>query len=154
MASDEQENMTKRQSRLSWLLDESITLPGGYKIGLDGILGLIPGVGDIVSSGLSTLIVFKAYKHNVPKVVLFRMMINIVIDTLVGAIPVLGDLFDFVWKANTMNAKLLQQYREQPKHTTTQSAEITALFVFSMALISLGCITAIYMLFTFIFSLI
>ncbi len=154
MSHKQSESQIKNQSRLSWLLDESITLPGGYKIGLDGILGLIPGVGDIVSSGLSTFIVYKAYRRDVPKVILFRMMINIVIDTLVGAIPIVGDVFDFVWKANAMNSKLLDNYQQQPEETATHSAEITALFVFIVALISLGCITAIYILFTFIFSLI
>jgi len=148
------ENDLKKQSRLSWLLDESITLPGGYKIGLDGILGLIPGVGDLISSSLSSLIIFKAYKQNVPKVVLIRMMINVAIDTLVGAIPVVGDLFDFVWKANVMNSKLLDSYRHNPEKTQEHSAVTVILFILMATIIALGCITTIYWLFKFIISLI
>ncbi|HEC58800.1 hypothetical protein LCGC14_1489920 [marine sediment metagenome] len=148
------ENNLKKQSWLSWLLDESITLPGGYKIGLDGVLGLIPGIGDLVSSGLSSVIIFKAYKQNVPKIVLFRMMINIMIDTLVGAIPIFGDLFDFVWKANAMNSKLLDSYHHNPEKTKEYSVVTTALFILIAALIVLGCITTIYLLVTFLISLV
>lgn len=148
------ENNLKKQSRLSWLLDESITLPGGYKIGLDGLLGLIPGVGDLIGSGLSSLILFKAYKQNVPKVVLARMMLNIVIDTLVGAIPVVGDLFDFIWKANVMNSKLLDNYHDNPGKIHEHSVVTITLFILIVTIIGLGCITTIYLLFTFLITLI
>lgn len=147
------ENNVTQQSRLSWLLDESITLPGGYKIGLDGLLGLIPGVGDLISSGLSSVIIFKAYKQSVPKVVLFRMMINVLIDTLVGAIPVVGDLFDFVWKANVMNSKLLDSYHHNPEKTQEHSIVTAMLFMLIAAIIVIGCITTTYLLFKFIITL-
>lgn len=97
---------------LTWLLDNSIQLPGGLKIGLDGLIGLIPGVGDVVGGGLSTWILYQAYKQGVPKTVLARMVVNIFIDTVIGFIPLIGDLFDFIWKANAKNATLLARHKE------------------------------------------
>ncbi|HCO01485.1 MAG TPA: DUF4112 domain-containing protein, partial [Methylophaga sp.] len=97
--------------RLSWFLDESITLPGGYKIGLDGFIGLIPGIGDFIGGLLSSVIIYKAHQIGVPRMILGRMVINMMIDTVLGAIPVAGDVFDFVWKANKRNAALLDKYQ-------------------------------------------
>lgn len=94
--------------RLAWLLDESIRLPGGLRIGLDGILGLIPGVGDLVGMGLSGVIIADAARRGVSGAILARMVINVLVETVVGAIPLFGDLFDFVWKANTRNLRLME----------------------------------------------
>ncbi|TQV71154.1 DUF4112 domain-containing protein [Exilibacterium tricleocarpae] len=107
----------KKPGSLSWLLDSSIPLPGGYRIGLDGVIGLIPGVGDAIGGGLSAWIFYQAVKLGVPKTVLWRMLANILIDTVVGAIPIVGDLFDFVWKANQKNAELLENHRRLPADT-------------------------------------
>ena len=93
--------------RLAWLMDRSIRL-GPFTFGLDGILGLIPGIGDVASGGASALIVFRAIRNGVPKGTVLRMLVNIGIDASVGAIPVLGDLFDFAYKANTKNYQLYQ----------------------------------------------
>lgn len=103
-------NNSRFVERLSWLLDESIPLPGGYRIGLDGFLGLIPGVGDFIGGLLSSVLIYKANQIGVPRMVLMRMIINMLIDSTVGTIPVFGDIFDFVWKANKRNAKLLAEY--------------------------------------------
>jgi hypothetical protein len=147
MSSRKQTKNKKRQqpkSSLSWLLDESIKLPGGYRIGLDGIIGLIPGIGDIVSSGISSWLLCKAYQQGVPNLILCRMLVNILIDTFLGAIPVAGDIFDFIWKANTKNARLLEQYQETPDATYKGSA--STMRVFSLILISIVVIliTLIY----------
>lgn len=105
-------NVNPRQGdgvhRLAWLLDESIRLPGGLRIGLDGILGLIPGVGDLVGMGLSGVIIADAARRGVSGAILVRMVINVLIETVVGAIPLFGDLFDFVWKANSRNLRLME----------------------------------------------
>jgi hypothetical protein len=108
--------------KLSRLLDSSIPLPGGFRIGVDGILGLIPGVGDALGGLLSSIILYQAYQRNVPKMVLLRMLLNVIIDAFLGAIPLLGDLFDFFWKANEKNARLLNAYQHNPKQTYRRSA--------------------------------
>jgi hypothetical protein len=96
---------------LSRVLDEQFRLPGTtYRIGLDGLLGLIPGVGDAASALLSTYILYEAIRLGVPKTLLLRMIANIGIDTVGGAIPVVGDIFDIAWKANKKNAALLHAY--------------------------------------------
>lgn len=96
--------------RLAWLLDESVPLPGGYRIGLDGIVGLIPGVGDAAGLAASGYILLRAHQFGMPRIVMARMLGNTLLDFLVGTIPVLGDLFDFGFKANRRNIALMQQY--------------------------------------------
>jgi hypothetical protein len=96
---------------LAWLLDESIPIPGtGRRIGIDALIGLVPGLGDIASGALSVLVVARAAQARVPRIVLARMLLNLGVDVTVGAIPVLGDAFDLFWKANTRNARLLRRY--------------------------------------------
>lgn len=102
---------TRRVRILGRLLDNSIPIPGtARKIGLDPIIGLIPGVGDLVGAVLSGYIILEAARAEVPTFTLVRMLWNIGIDTLVGAIPALGDLFDAAWKANMKNVALLEHH--------------------------------------------
>ncbi|ABI59570.1 DUF4112 domain-containing protein [Nitrosomonas eutropha] len=115
--------------RMGWFLDESITLPNGYKIGWDGFISLIPGVGDFISSALSSLIIFQAHQLGLPRMVLGRMLINLMIDAVVGAIPVAGDAFDFVWKANKRNLILLNNYQQQPTQVYRKSTAENILFI-------------------------
>ncbi len=89
-------------------LDSSIRLPGGLRIGWDGIIGLIPGFGDAVGLGLSAWLVMRASSLGLPRSVILRMVFNILIETVIGAIPVLGDAFDFVFKANNRNVTLMK----------------------------------------------
>ena len=106
-------------SKLEWWLDDCISLPGGYRIGLDGIVGLIPVIGDAIGGGLSLWIVVRALKAGAPKTTILRMFINIIIDTAVGAIPIVGDLFDFIWKANLKNGRLLAAYEKNNNSSNT-----------------------------------
>lgn len=99
-----------RLRRLAWVLDNSIPLPNGWRIGLDPLLGLIPGVGDFVSGAASFYILYEGARMGLPGRVLFRMLGNVGIELLIGAIPVAGDLFDFVWKANAMNLALVEKH--------------------------------------------
>ncbi len=94
--------------RLAHLLDSSVRLPGGYRIGLDGFIGLVPVVGDVLGALISTWIVVQGARLGAPVPTLMRMMVNVLIELLVGVIPVLGDLFDFAWKANNRNVHLLE----------------------------------------------
>ena len=93
------------------LLDSAVLVPGtSFRFGLDPILGLIPGLGDIVSPLFTAGIIWQARDLGIPRVVIMRMIINAAIDTLVGLVPILGDLFDFAWKSNNMNLALLEQH--------------------------------------------
>jgi hypothetical protein len=101
----------RRVHRLSRLLDDWLRIPGTrYRIGLDGLIGLIPGLGDVIGTLLSAYILFEAIQLGAPTTLLLRMAGNIALETLVGAIPILGDIFDFAWKANRKNADLLDAY--------------------------------------------
>jgi Domain of unknown function (DUF4112) len=105
------ESRVRRVRMLGKLLDNSIPIPGtSWKIGLDPIIGLIPGVGDLAGAVLSGYIVLEAVRAEVPTFTLVRMIANVGIDTLLGAIPALGDVFDAAWKANTMNVALLERH--------------------------------------------
>ncbi len=115
--------------RFSWLLDESIPLPGGYRIGLDGFIGLIPGIGDFIGGLLSSVLIYKANQIGVPRTILLRMIINMLIDSTLGAIPLLGDIFDFVWKANKRNVNLLARYQQSPDKTYRKSMLENTLFI-------------------------
>jgi hypothetical protein len=96
--------------RLSWLMDDLIRIPGlGWRIGLDAIVGLIPGFGDTATSLASFYILAAAVRYGVPKVTILRMGMNIGIDYLVGSLPLVGDLFDAWWKSNQMNVELLSK---------------------------------------------
>ncbi|PMR70089.1 DUF4112 domain-containing protein [Halomonas heilongjiangensis] len=99
-----------RVHRLARLMDSSMRLPGGFRIGVDGLIGLVPVAGDLAAAGVSLYIVAQAAHAGVPARVLARMVLNVALDTLVGAIPVLGDVFDVAFKANLRNARLMDAY--------------------------------------------
>jgi hypothetical protein len=120
-ASGGAEQTRDQLKRMAHLLDSSIRLPGGYRIGLDGLIGLLPGVGDLAGALLSTYIVAQAHRLGAPRSVILRMGLNLLTDTLVGAVPVMGDLFDFAWKANLRNVRLLEQHVARPTHTHRRS---------------------------------
>jgi hypothetical protein len=91
--------------------DTVFRIPGlNIRFGLDAILGLIPGVGDIFTSLASLYILSAANRYSVPRITLARMATNIVLDTLIGALPLVGDLFDAYWKSNQRNVELLRRH--------------------------------------------
>jgi hypothetical protein len=104
MLDDETLNM------LASLLDDFFRIPGtSWRFGLDPLVGLIPGFGDLITSVASFLIIFAAWQRRMPKVTMARMMANVAIDTFVGSIPLAGDAFDAAWKSNRKNLALLQR---------------------------------------------
>jgi hypothetical protein len=108
---------------LARVLDEAVRIPGtNIRIGLDALLGLLPGGGDIAGGVFSGLIILQAARAGAPTPVLGRMLANVAIDVVVGAIPLLGDLFDIAWRANTRNVRLLESWRERPATTKRASA--------------------------------
>jgi hypothetical protein len=113
--------------KLSNFLDKSLGVPGTpYSIGLDPIIGLVPGGGDLLTGLLSFYIVFKAAQLGLPRETLVRLVVNILIDVFVGTIPLLGDFFDVVWKANSKNMDLLETHFSVPQ--TAKKAD--RLFIF------------------------
>ena len=95
---------------LSHLLDDFLRIPGTQiRFGLDGIIGLIPGVGDVIGAMASWIIILAAWLRGVPRVTLARMLANVAIETVIGTVPVLGDAFDIAWKANRRNFALLER---------------------------------------------
>lgn len=96
--------------QLSWLMDDLIRIPGvGWRVGLDALVGLIPGFGDTATSLVSFYILAAAVRYRVPKVTLLRMGLNLGVDYLVGSLPIVGDLFDAWWKSNQRNVALLSK---------------------------------------------
>ncbi len=107
---------------LSHVLDDFIKIPGtSIRFGLDGIVGLIPGIGDILGGIASCIIIIAAWIRGVPYVTLARMVANVMIEVVVGAIPLLGDAFDIAWRANRRNYALLTGSLYEPRKHTIQS---------------------------------
>jgi len=99
-----------RVSRLSELLDNAVTIPGtSYRVGIDPLLGLFPGIGDYLGAFLSGYIIYEAARLGASRPTLLRMVSNVILETIVGLIPALGDIFDVFWKANVKNVTLLEK---------------------------------------------
>jgi hypothetical protein len=107
------EATARRLEQLAWLMDRAFKIPGTkISLGLDAIIGLLPVGGDLLTGLVQTGLVLVALRHyRVPKTVAARMMANVLLDIGLGAIPLLGDLFDVAFKANTRNLRLLDPYR-------------------------------------------
>ena len=106
---------------LARLLDSAIMVPGiNVRLGLDAVLGLIPGIGDFVTMLMSLYIVHEAHQLGAPKHLIIRMLGNVALDGLVGSVPLVGDAFDLLWRANRRNMALLQDYlgRNGPQPST------------------------------------
>jgi hypothetical protein len=112
-----QERRLASLRNMSRLLDSAFEVPGtSWRIGLDPIAGLIPGIGDLVTPLFTAAVLVQAWQLGVPKVVQARMLVNVALDSLLGVVPFFGDLFDFAWKANDLNMALLERhaYEERP----------------------------------------
>ena len=101
----------ERLDRLSTLLDIAFVLPGtNIRFGIEAILRLVPGVGDVTASALSCGVLYEAYRLGVPRLLLGRMIANVFVEGVAGAVPIAGDLFDIGWRANRRNVGLLREY--------------------------------------------
>jgi hypothetical protein len=108
----------ERLRQLAHLLDDRFRIPGTkYRIGLDGLVGLVPGVGDAVTTLISLYIVLEARRLGLPVSKLGRMGLNVGLDAVLGAVPLVGDLFDVAWKANRRNVALLLDHLEADRRT-------------------------------------
>jgi hypothetical protein len=112
----------KRVRWLARLLDSSIPLPGlRFRIGVDPILGLFPGVGDTIGALVAMYFIREAARLGAPASVMVRMALNVAIDAAVGVIPIIGNVFDAVWKANMRNVALLEAHATNPRRTAASS---------------------------------
>ena len=122
--------------KLEILLDEAFRVPGtNFRFGIDGIIGLVPGLGDALAGLLSLIIPLAAWMRGVPYVTLARMATNIGIGVLVGSIPILGDIFDIAWKANRRNYQLLQRHLGEPQRHTWRDWGFLGLLAASLGVI-------------------
>ena len=135
MNTGERERAKQRLDRIAWYLDSSIPIPClKIRFGIDPLIGLFPGIGDTLGALMSSYILSEAARLGAPKSVLFKMAFNIALDAILGTVPVLGDLFDVVWKANQRNVQLLETYLERPRKAVVASR----LFVWSLAVLLVG----------------
>lgn len=142
--------VSKNLESLAHSLDGLFRVPGTeWRFGLDALVGLVPGVGDAITSVASFTILLGAVRHRVPKVVILRMALNLAIDYLVGSIPFLGDAFDFVWKANQKNMVLLRAHAGQSRGGAGDYAFVFGIVAALIALL-VGCAAvAVWLLTTF-----
>lgn len=148
MAANDLTSTRLRLRKLAWLLDNSIPIPGlRFRIGLDALIGLIPGLGDLAGVLLSTYIVGEAARAGVSKSVLLRMMFNVAVEGVVGMIPFAGDVFDAVWKTNQRNVALLDAWLTEPQRTRrTSSALVFSVLCAMVALLAAMGVAGFYVL--------
>ena len=134
---------------LARILDEAVAVPGTrFRFGLDALLGLIPGVGDLTGAAMTGFTILTAFRMGAPPAVLFQMVLNLGIDAVVGAVPILGDIFDFAFKANRRNLDLLERYVQRPAATRRSSRGVLIAALGLLALMIIGIvwlITAVVM---------
>lgn len=131
----------ERLRTVSRLLDSAFAIPGTrYRFGLDGLIGLVPGLGDAVGAVFSGYIILHASRLGAPRSVVTRMIANVALDTIVGWIPILGDLFDVAWKANLRNMALLEGHLRQPAAARAGSRKALLLWSGVLLLLLIGAV--------------
>src|SRR5215218_8380825 len=126
----ERAEVERSLDQLSRAMDGLFRIPGtGWRIGLDALVGLVPGVGDFATTAVSFYILAAGVRYRVPKVTLLRMASNIAVDYLLGSVPIVGDLFDAAWKSNQMNVELLKRRASVPAEEATSGRASDWLFL-------------------------
>ncbi len=126
---------------LAKMLDSAVRIPGtGIRVGAESVFGLIPVVGDIAGAALSGYIVLTSARLGAPAPTIVRMMTNIGIDTLVGAVPVLGDMFDVGWRANMRNVELLDSHLAGAPGAQRANRWVTAAVLLALLLLAIGTV--------------
>lgn len=129
----------RRIRRISHLLDNAIAIPGiGYRVGLDPLVGLLPGGGDLMTGLISIYIVAEAARLGVPAATLGRMGLNILVELVVGTMPMVGDLFDVVWKANAQNVDLVERHIRHPRPSGRADTVFAILLITVLSALVIG----------------
>lgn len=123
--------------RMANLLDSKFEIPGtGIRFGLDPLFSLIPLIGDLATLVISTVMINTLYQHGASRKVVIRMMLNAGLDTLIGAIPLVGTVFDIFYRANTRNVKLMREYYFEGKHQGSGRGLLIAIFAIAILFIA------------------
>jgi hypothetical protein len=140
MSGREGEQISVDRARvLARALDSAVRIPGtNMRFGLDALLGLVPGLGDVAGAAMGSYLVLLGSRLGAPKPVLARMVLNVALDTLAGVVPIAGDLFDVAWKANTRNMALLERYIDRPAATKKSSSAFVLAIIAALALLAVG----------------
>jgi hypothetical protein len=145
----------ERARALARLLDAAVGIPGtSVRFGLDAVLGILPGAGDILGAGLGGYLVMKAARWGAPPAVIWRMVGNVAVDTILGTIPLLGDVFDIAYKSNLKNVRLLERYAADPATVTTRSRGLGFVVAVLALLALLGLATLSFLVARFFWRLI
>lgn len=125
----------KELQKLSSLLDSKFEGPFGFRFGLDALIGLIPVIGDWIGAAMSIYIISQAASMGVGNATLIRMAINVALENIIDMIPLLGNVFDFYWKANNRNMELLEKHLQNPPRETIKSRMIVGIIAVAMLLL-------------------
>ena len=139
--------------RFAYFMDEAFSIPGTrIKVGLDALLGLIPGIGDVIGGVMSTWIVIGALRYRVPGRIIARMLLNIGIDLVVGSVPVAGDVFDFLYEENVKNLRLLEKHRDRrrPPRSYAAIAFVSMLIVLLVLAVAVAMVAGVIALIVWI----
>jgi hypothetical protein len=128
--------------KLAWLMDRSIPI-GRWRIGLDGIIGLVPGFGDLVGAVISGVIVAAGIRAGLPRSAIARMDANVGIEAVVGVVPFLGDLFDMAFQANTKNAEIYREALRGARSTKKDTLFVTGIVLALVAILAIPVVAVI-----------
>lgn len=145
-----EEEVRAQIKKLAELLDAKFQLPFGLRIGWDGILGLIPGIGDFATNAVSFYILYRAAMIGCPPSVVLRMALNVIVDNLLDMIPFIGNIFDFFWKSNLKNVELMDRFLIERKQTVRSSRFVIALTVVCLLALFFGLMTVVFMTLRFL----
>lgn len=133
---------------LARVLDDCFRIPGtSIRFGLDGVIGLVPFLGDVLAGLASCVIVIGAWFRGVPYVTLIRMVVNLGLDVVIGAVPFLGDAFDIAWKANRRNYNLLTRHLRQPRvHTWKDYVFLICIAIILLVIFAIPVIVVVWLM--------
>ncbi len=139
-------------SSISKLMDSKFTIPGTkVKFGLDPILSLIPAAGDIVTTGVSLMLVWQMHTYGASRKLVIKMLVNVFLDAVISSVPLLGSVFDIFFKANDRNVRLLKEHYEEGKHQGSGNGIIIAIMIGIIVVIGL-CVYVAYKLAEYLFE--
>jgi hypothetical protein len=143
----------KGLDNLAYYLDDLFRIPGtGWRFGLDAIIGLVPNVGDTLTSFASFYILLAGVRYGVPKITLLRMALNIGVDYVLGSVPIIGDALDFFWKSNDMNMNLIRERATGKGKGTTSDYVFIFVLIGLLILLLIGSIVASVVILYYVFA--
>lgn len=139
--------------RVAWLMDEKFRIGRGrFRFGLDPLINLVPFLGDIIGFGVSAMLVVVMWRNGASRKVIIKMLLNVIVDTTIGTIPLIGNVFDFFFKANSKNIVLLREHYYQGKHQGSGS-DILAMILLVLMVLTFALIYLLWQGFVWFVSL-